>query len=83
MALGALAAVKAAGRLDRIKIVGFDNITAIQAAIREGSVLATADQHADQLAVEGIEYALQILNGAATPADKETPVDLIVAETLE
>jgi ribose transport system substrate-binding protein len=83
MALGALAAVKAAGRLDRIKIVGFDNITAIQAAIREGSVLATADQHADQLAVEGIEYALQILNGAATPADKQTPVDLIVAETLE
>jgi len=82
MALGALAAVKAAGRSGEIAVVGFDNITAIQQAIKDGSVLATADQHADQLAVYGIEYALQILRGEATPADKETPVDLVTVETL-
>ena len=34
-------------------------------------------QHADQIAVFGIEYALQRLNTRATPADRETPVDLI------
>jgi ribose transport system substrate-binding protein len=82
MALGALAAVKAAGRSGQIAIVGFDNITAIRQAIRDGAVLATADQYADQLAVFGIEYALQILRGEATPADRETPVDLITAENL-
>ena len=82
MALGALAAVKAAGRAKQIAIVGFDNISAIQAAVRDGSVLATADQHADKLAVYGIQYALQILREKTPPADKETPVDLVTAETL-
>lgn len=83
MALGALAAVKAAGREADVKIVGFDNISAVRQAIREGSILATADQHGDQLAVYGIELALQIVAGEATPADKQTPVDLITSETLE
>jgi ribose transport system substrate-binding protein len=82
MALGALAAVKAAGRAGQVRIAGFDNISAIQAAVKDGSVTATADQHADQLAVYGIEFALQILSGQATPADKQTPVDLITAGTL-
>jgi ribose transport system substrate-binding protein len=82
MALGALAAVKAAGRSGEIAIVGFDNITAIRQAIRDGAVLASADQHADQLAVFGIEYAMQILRGEAAPSDRETPVDLITAEHL-
>jgi ribose transport system substrate-binding protein len=82
MALGALAAVKAAGRVGRVQIVGFDNISAIRQAVKDGSVLATADQHADQLAVFGIEYALRVLRGETTPADQKTPVDLITAESL-
>jgi len=82
MALGALAAVRAAGR--EVTIVGFDNISAVQQAIREGRILATADQHADQLASFGIDYALRLL---ADPDhalnDLETPVDLITASTLD
>lgn len=81
MALGALAAVKAAGKGDQVHIVGFDNISAVQEAIRDGEILATADQHAGQLAVFGIEYALAILDGEQ-PEDKQTPVDLITAEDL-
>jgi ribose transport system substrate-binding protein len=61
MALGAVAAVKAASKSGQVTIVGFDNIRAIQEAIRDGRVLATADQHGDQLAVFGIETALAIL----------------------
>jgi ribose transport system substrate-binding protein len=83
MALGAVAAVKAAGRQDQVRIVGFDNIAAIRDLVRSGAVLATADQHGDQLAVFGIEYALQILSGQATPQDKQTPVDLITKETVD
>jgi len=82
MALGAVAAVKAAGKRGEIHVVGFDNISAVQEMVREGRVLATADQHADQLAVFGIEFALQVLEGSAPPKDKQTPVDLITAETL-
>lgn len=82
MALGALAAVKSAGRSGDVLIVGFDNIAAIRSAIKAGSVLATADQHADQLAVYGIELALKLLKGEGPPADTTTPVDLITAESL-
>jgi len=82
MALGALAAVKSAGRLATIKVVGFDNITAVQQAIRVGEIQATADQHGDQLAVFGIEYALDAIDSGSTPGDRETPVDLVTADTL-
>lgn len=80
MALGALAAVKAAGRAGEVLVVGFDNISAVQQAIRDGTILATADQHADRLAIFGIDYALTLLSDPTeTLADLETPVDLITA----
>ena len=83
MALGAVAAITQSGRGDAIKVVGFDNISAVQGLIREGRILATADQHADLLAVYGIEFALEALSGGATQANKATPVDLVTIDSLE
>ena len=83
MALGALTAVKDAGKTDDILIVGFDNIAAVQRALKEGTVLCTVDQHADKLAVFGIEYALEMLNKGLTPQDREIAVDLITAENVQ
>ncbi len=82
MALGAVAALRDAGKLGNVYVVGFDNIAAVQQLLKEGRVLCTVDQHADKLALYGIEYALEMLRTRAQPADKETPVDLIPAETL-
>jgi ribose transport system substrate-binding protein len=79
MALGAAAAVRQAGKTGEVYVVGFDNIAAVQQLLQDGRVLATADQHADRLAVYGIEYALRILRGETKPADMQTPVDLIAA----
>jgi len=83
MALGAVAALKAAGKADAVHVVGFDNISAVHGLVKDGKVLATADQHADQLAVFGIEYALDMLAKKGAPKDRETPVDLITAENLK
>lgn len=77
MALGAVAAVQDAGKQGDVLIVGFDNISAIQPLIAKGEIVATADQHGDQLAVLGIEAALRILAGEVPPADQATAVDLI------
>jgi len=83
MALGAVAAVKGAGREGDVLVVGFDNISAVQQAIQDGKVLATADQHGDQLAVFGIQNALKLIaNPAAKIEDVETPVDLITQESF-
>lgn len=86
MALGAVVALKAAGKLGTVHVVGYDNISAIQELILDGKVLCTIDQHADQIAVEGIRHALDILGGHLTPEQsdyKETPVDLIDADVLK
>ncbi len=82
MALGAVAALRDAGKSDDVYVVGFDNIAAVQRLLKEGRILCTVDQHADKLALYGIQYALDLLAGKATPGDKETPVDLITAEML-
>jgi ribose transport system substrate-binding protein len=82
MALGAVSALRAAGRLPEVLVVGYDNISAVQELLKKGEVLATIDQHADRLAVFGIEYALEILKNRSTPEDRETPVDLVTAESI-
>ncbi len=79
MALGAVQALKGKD----VKIIGFDNISAIQSLIKEGEVVCTVDQHAGEIAVKGIEYALEILDTGAAPIDQETAVDLITAENLQ
>ena len=83
MALGAVAALRAAGKLDQVQVVGYDNIGAVQQLLKEGRMLATADQHADRLAVFGIKYALEMLATKAPPADRETAVELVTAESLQ
>ena len=78
MALGAVAAVGAAGKTGQVFVAGFDDISAIRPMLADGRVLATADQHGDQLAVFGIEAALRFLKGGAKMGDTVTPVDLVV-----
>ena len=83
MAIGAVAALRQAGKSGDIKVVGFDNIEAVHPLLNEGSILATADQFAADLAVFGIEYALEILRGDERPADKQTPVQLITQQDIQ
>ncbi len=79
MAIGAAAAVAAAGRTGQVLIAGFDDIAAIKPLLADGRVVATADQHGDQLAVFGIEAALASLKSTAAVADRATAVDIVTA----
>ncbi|NLV46378.1 MAG: sugar ABC transporter substrate-binding protein [Candidatus Hydrogenedentes bacterium] len=83
MALGAVAALRSAGKLGQIHVIGFDAITAAVEMVRKGELLATVAQYADQLAVYGIEAALHLIETGAAPEDKETPVELVSAETVK
>ncbi len=81
MALGAVAAVKMAGKAGVVKVVGYDNINAIKPLIQEGKVLATADQYAAKQAVFGIEIAVKAVKAKTAQKDLpgviETKVDLV------
>jgi ribose transport system substrate-binding protein len=73
MALGAVAAIKTAGRAGKVKVVGYDDIAALKPMLADGRVLATADQYAAKQAVFGIEIALKALK-TKTPQSKLQPV---------
>jgi ribose transport system substrate-binding protein len=77
MAIGAVTAVAAAGKTRQVLVVGFDNIAAVKALLADGTLVATADQHADQLAVFGIEQALASLKSGKAGGDQTTAVDLV------
>jgi len=53
MALGAVAAVKSAGKTGKVKVVGYDNIAATKALLADGRLLATVDQFASKQAALG------------------------------
>ena len=82
MSLGAVAAISQAGKAGDVAVIGFDNISAVQSLVRDGSILATANQHGDLLAVYGIEHALKSIQSSVAPEDRATPVDLITADAL-
>jgi ribose transport system substrate-binding protein len=81
MAVGAVSAVRAAGKAGQVQVVGYDNINAIKPMLKDGRVLATADQFAAKQAVFGIEIALKIIKGEKVDSGAngviETPVELV------
>ncbi|WP_419178526.1 sugar ABC transporter substrate-binding protein [Pseudomonas syringae] len=81
MALGAVSAVRAAGKAGKVIVVGYDNINAIKPMLKDGRILATADQYAAKQAVFGIEAALKAVKGEKVDTNEkgviETPVELV------
>ncbi|WP_395070565.1 sugar ABC transporter substrate-binding protein [Paraburkholderia silvatlantica] len=81
MAIGAVSAVRAAGKQGKVYVVGYDNIDAIKPMLKDGRVLATADQYAAKQAVFGIDTALKALKEHKKQSELsgivETPVVLV------
>jgi ribose transport system substrate-binding protein len=82
MALGVVKALDAAGKSGKIKVVGFDNIPAVQPLIKDGKMLATVEQYGARMAVLGIEYGLRELKGEKFTGWVKTPIKLITAKDL-
>lgn len=85
MALGAVAAVKAAGKVGKVEVVGYDNIGAVKPLLKDGRMLATADQFGDKQAVFGIDIALKAIAAKTKQADMpalfKTDVVLVTKDT--
>lgn len=82
-ALGALAAVEAAGKQDSIIIVGFDGTPEARAAIAGGKALkADAVQFADRIGAITIDTVAAVLRGETVSPLVAVPVELITEESL-
>ena len=84
MALGAMEAVAAAGRLEDISIVGFDAIPDALANIRSGRLQGTVAQFPGEMGKLGVRHAVELLrDGKAPQKEILTRVELIDSETVE
>jgi ribose transport system substrate-binding protein len=82
MALGVVKALDSAGLSGKIKVVGFDNIPAVQPLIKGGKMLATVEQYGAQMAAMGIEYGLRQMAGEKFTGWVKTDIKLITAADL-
>jgi len=82
MALGAVAAIKSAGRSD-IVVTGFDGSPDALAAIRAGELRATTMQPGVLIAREAVDEADRYLKSRSTgkPERQIVPCDLVTAQT--
>ena len=64
------------------KVVGFDNIPAVQPLIKDGKMLATIDQFGAQMAAMGIDYGLKELAGEKYSGWVKTEIKMITAKDL-
>jgi ribose transport system substrate-binding protein len=77
MALGAIQALKAAGRTD-VVVVGFDATDDAKDAVEEGTMAATVAQQPKLMGTLSIEYAKKILDDEEV--DESIPVDLTLVK---
>lgn len=78
MALGAIEAIDAAGRLDDIVVVGFDATPDALANIRSGRMLGSVAQFPSEMGRLGVRHAVELVRrGVAPPKEVLTRVELI------
>ncbi len=83
MALGAVRAAIAAGRLSELKIVGIDATDDALAAIKAGEMVATVQQQPALQMAMAVVAAQRIINGATVEPKVIIPLKLITIEELE
>lgn len=83
MALGAVRAIIAAGRIDEIKIFGVDAIDDALDAIRAGHMVATVKQQPALQMAMAVVAAQRIINGASVEPLVIVPLKLITAENVD
>ncbi len=83
MALGAAEALKAAGVLDDVVLVGFDANPDAAASILAGEMSATIAQNPYNMGALGVENALALINGEEIPDNIDTGTVLVDASNAD
>lgn len=83
MALGAVAAVKARGRLGQVVIAGYDNIDLAREAMSRGEMHATCEQNPARMGALGVQCALAALRGETLPEVSPVPTQLITPDDVK
>ena len=83
MALGAVEAIRAAGKTGSIRVVGFDAVEDARKAIQEGTMLASVAQFPDEMGRLAVENAVHAIKGEPITADAKVRIELITKENVK
>ncbi len=83
MALGAVRAITAAGRLDKIKVFGIDATDDALAAVKKGEMVATVKQQPALEMETAVESAAKVLAGETVEAKVIIPLVLVTKDNVE
>jgi ABC-type sugar transport system substrate-binding protein len=83
MALGAVAAVQAAGLEGKVIILGTDAIPEALDAVKSGSMAGTVAQYPYEMAYIVVESAIKVMEGRPIPTYIDAPIKLLTADDLQ
>lgn len=78
MGIGALRAIKEAGLLDQIQIIGFDAVSEALNLVEKGEFLATVAQYPAEMGKLGVDNMLKIFDGEEPAASLDTGTKLLL-----
>lgn len=82
-ALGARAALEAAGKADQVKIIGFDGQKIGKQAILEGKIVCDPIQFPDRIGKKTVEMIIKHFEGEEVPAEVLIPSELYYREDAQ
>ena len=77
MALGAMEAIRAAGKTGKITVVGFDALPEAREAIKQGAMAATVAQFPARMGSMAVESAAKLLKGETIAPFTAVPIELV------
>ena len=83
MALGAIEAIRAAGKTSAIKVIGFDALDDARKAIAAGTMAASVAQFPAEMGKAAVESAVKVIRGESLPADINVKLALVTKDDLK
>src|SRR3954447_5925526 len=83
MALGAVEAIRSAGKTGTIKVIGFDALDDAKKAIAAGTMTASVAQFPSEMGKAAVESAVKVIRGEKLPADINVKLALVTKDDLK
>ncbi len=80
MALGAMEAIRAAGKTGEIRVVGFDAVKEARKEIEAGNMEASVAQNPEAMGRLAVENAVKVMSGETVEAYIPVPIELVSRE---
>src|SRR4051794_13297208 len=83
MALGAVEAIRSAGKTGSIKVIGFDALDDAKKAIAAGTMEASVAQFPAEMGKAAVESAVKVIRGETLPADINVRLALVTKDNAK